>query len=106
MKVFKLRDMVKGWFVGDFSPSVLSTKEVEVAVKFYKAGDYEPSHYHKISKEITVINSGQVRMNGKEYHAGDIVVIEPNEVTDFLALLDTSTTVVKLPSVNGDKYLD
>ncbi len=40
MKVFHLDEMVKGWFVGNFNPTVLSTNDVEVAVKKYKAGDY------------------------------------------------------------------
>ncbi len=105
MKVFRLDDMVKGWFVGNFKPTILSTNEVEVAVKKYKAGDYEPSHYHKIATEITVITDGEVEMNGVTYSTGDIIVIEPNHATDFLALTDVTTTVVKFPGVNDDKYL-
>jgi hypothetical protein len=105
VKVFQLDDMVKGWFVGNFSPTVLSTNDVEVAVKKYKAGDHEPSHYHKIATEITAITDGQVKMNGVIYSSGAIVVIEPNQSTDFLALTDVTTTVVKFPGVNDDKYL-
>ncbi len=96
--------MVKGWFVGNFAPTVLSTNDVEVAVKKYKAGDYESSHYHKIATEITVITNGQVKMNGVTYSPGAIIVIEPNQATDFLALTDVITTVVKYPGANDDKY--
>lgn len=105
MKVFQLGEMVKGWFVGNFNPTVLSTNDVEVAVKKYKAGDYEPSHYHKVATEITVITDGQVKMNGVTYGSGSIIMIEPNQATDFLALTDVTTTVVKYPGVNDDKYL-
>lgn len=105
MKVFQLGDMVKGWFVGNFNPTVLSTNDVEVAVKKYKAGDYESSHYHKVATEITVITDGQVKMNGVTYGSGSIIVIEPNQATDFLALTDVTTTVVKYPGTNDDKYL-
>lgn len=28
--------MTKGWFVGDFEPSILKTKNCEVGVKSYK----------------------------------------------------------------------
>lgn len=105
MKVFQLDEMVKGWFVGNFNPTVLSTNDVEVAVKKYKAGDYESSHYHKIATEITVITEGQVKMNGVIYSSGAIIVIEPNQATDFLALTDVTTTVVKYPGANDDKYL-
>lgn len=105
MKVFNLDDMVKGWFVGNFTPTVLSTNDVEVAVKKYKAGDYESSHYHKIATEITVITDGQVKMNGMVYSSGAIIIIEPKQATDFLALTDVTTTVVKYPGANNDKYL-
>jgi quercetin dioxygenase-like cupin family protein len=105
MKVAKLEDMVKGWFVGNFDPTLVKTNDVEVAVKEYKKGDYEEKHYHKIATEITVIVSGKVRMNGVEYSKGDIIVIEPNEATDFEALEDTVNTVVKFPGASHDKYL-
>lgn len=98
--------MIKGWFIGNFEPSLLKTNAVEVALKKYKKGDYEDSHYHKIATEFTVIVSGRVRMNGKEYREGDIIVIEPNDSTDFEALEDnTVNVVVKIPGANNDKYL-
>lgn len=105
MRVFQLNDMVKGWFIGRFSPTVLSTNAVEVAVKKYKAGDYEPTHHHKIATEITVITDGQVKMNGVTYFSGAIIVIEPNQATDFLAVTDVTTTVVKYPGASDDKYV-
>ena len=106
MKIAKLEDMEKGWFVGNFEPTLLKTNDVEVAVKSYKKGDYEETHYHKIATEITVIISGRVKMNGIEYKAGDIVVMEPNEATDFECLEDgTKNVVVKYPGANNDKYL-
>lgn len=37
----KLDDMTRGWFVGNFEPSLYITNDVEVAVKQYKAGDFE-----------------------------------------------------------------
>lgn len=105
MKTAKLEDMVKGWFVGNFNPTLLKTNDVEVAVKFYNKGDCEGKHYHKIATEITVITSGRVKMNGIEYKSGDIIVMEPNESTDFECLEDgTTNTVVKIPGANNDKY--
>jgi quercetin dioxygenase-like cupin family protein len=106
MKLNHLSKMINGWFVGDFEPSIFKTREFEVAVKKYKKGDYEKSHYHKIATEITVIVSGMVEMNKVKYSEGDIIVIEPNESTDFLALTDCITTVVKVPSVINDKYIN
>jgi quercetin dioxygenase-like cupin family protein len=105
MKKYSLNNMINGWFVGDFIPNVVHTPSFEVAVKYYKKGECEAAHYHKISTEITVISKGKVLMNNIEYKEGDIILIEPNEVTDFLALEDTITTVVKLPSAKDDKYI-
>ena len=105
MKKGNLNSMVKGWFIGNFEPTIYQTSEVEVGVKEYKKGDYEETHYHKIATEITTIISGKVIMNNIEYIKGDIIVIQPNEATDFKVLEDTVTTVVKIPGVNNDKYL-
>ena len=55
MRTARLNDMTRGWFVGNFSPTLLATEAAEVAVKEYVPGDYEPAHYHKIATEITVI---------------------------------------------------
>ncbi|WP_239375037.1 hypothetical protein [Snodgrassella gandavensis] len=106
MKVENLNNMVKGWFIGNFTPSLCKTNNVEVAVKKYKKGDYEEVHYHKVATEYTVIISGRVRMNNVEYSTGDIIVMEPNEPTDFECLEDgTINVVVKLPGASHDKYL-
>jgi anti-sigma factor ChrR (cupin superfamily) len=105
MRREKLDTMVRGWFVGDFSPTLARTGDVEVAVQRYTGGSYEPRHFHKIATEITVIVSGAAEMNGVRYEAGDIVVIDPGESTDFRAVTDVVTTVVKLPGAKNDKYL-
>lgn len=105
MKHARLEDMVKGWFVGSFSPAVHNTQDCEVAVKYYKSGDHESAHYHAVATEITVIVQGKVRMKDKEWSAGDIIVLSPGEVTDFEALTDAINVVVKTPSVLNDKFL-
>lgn len=105
MRVEKLNRMIKGWFVGNFEPTVIKTSDVEVAVKKYKAGDYEWRHYHKIATEVTVIVQGEVEMNNIRYAEGDIIVVEPNEATDFRAVTDVVTVVVKYPGAINDKYI-
>lgn len=105
MKIRKLSEMKGGWFVGNFDPTLYQTNNVEVAVKRYRAGSYEKSHYHKVATEITVIVSGIVKMNGTEYSEGDIIIIEPNEATDFYAVTDSVNAVIKIPGANNDKYL-
>lgn len=106
MKINKLNDMIRGWLVGNFSPSVYNTNACEIAIKTYSKDDFEAKHRHKIATEITVIISGKVKMNNVEYEAGDIISIEPNESTDFLALENTTTCCIKIPGALNDKYLD
>jgi len=98
--------MTRGWFVGYFQPTAYKTFACEVGVKRYSAGDYEAAHHHKLATEITVIISGEVEMNGVKYVADDIIVIEPEDSTDFRCLTDVVTCVYKSGSYPGDKYLD
>lgn len=106
MEIKKLEDMVKGWFIGAFEPTMHFTTDVEVAVKEYKAGDYEGFHHHKIATEFTVILDGEAEMSGKHLSSGNIIKIEPNQSTDFKALTDLKTVVVKIPGATNDKYID
>lgn len=100
----RLADMKGGWFVGDFLPTALRTAAAEVAVKSYSRGATEARHVHRVAHELTLVLDGEVRMNGVVYGHGDIVVLAPGEPTDFEALTDVRTVVVKVPSVAGDKY--
>lgn len=104
MEIFHLDKMVKGWFVGDFAPSALQTSAVEVAVKRYKSGEHESMHLHKVATEITLVLEGTVEMCGRRLRHGDIIKLMPGEATDFTAITDATTVVVKLPSAKGDKY--
>lgn len=105
MTYARLSEMINGWFIGNFDPSLYKTNDCEVAVKKYKKGDKEDAHYHKIATEFTVIVSGRVRMFDREFAVGDIVVIQPGESTSFEALEDSINVVVKIPGANNDKYL-
>ncbi len=106
MEKHHLTNMTKGWFIGNFTPTLHKTNDVEVGIKEYKKGESESSHYHKIATEFTAIISGKVKMNNTIYSKGDIIVIKPYESTDFVALEDTVTTVVKIPGANNDKYVN
>lgn len=106
VRTAKLSEMIGGWFVGNFSPSILTSEAFEVAVKNYKAGDYEEWHVHRVGTEITVIIDGQAEMDGKTLESGDIILLEPGHGTSFRALTDLKTVVVKTPSIANDKYFE
>jgi hypothetical protein len=104
MEHYRLDHMTKGWFVGNFDPAAHRTSSCEVGFKFYRQGDKEAAHHHKIATEITLVASGRVRMCGRDWEAGDIIVLSPGENTSFEALTDATTVVVKTPGANNDKY--
>ena len=106
MDKVRTEDFVRGWFVGGFEPTLYKTTDVEVAIQKFKKGDKEASHCHKIATEITVIVQGKALMKGMVLSEGDIVKIYPGEYTDFEALEDTTTAVIKLPGALNDKYLE
>ena len=105
MKIYRLDDMVRGWFVGAFDPTVLRTDDVEVGIKTYPAGAEEAVHFHKVATEITVILDGTAEMNDRVLNTGDIVVLNPNEPSNFRCLTAVTAVVVKHPGASDDKYL-
>lgn len=105
MRKKSLEEMIGGWFVGDFSPSIMSTPTFEVGVKSYKAGMKEPRHVHHLATEITLLVSGRAIMAGAIMKPNDIVRLEPGEESAFEALEDCKLVVIKTPSISNDKEI-
>lgn len=106
MKLFNLeKDTIRGWCVGAFPNPILETDKFEVCIKRFKAGDTEPAHYHKLTKEITVVISGAVEMYGKILKANDIIILEPGEISSFKCLEDATTCAFRNGSFPNDKYI-
>lgn len=105
MKTDKLDNYTRGWLVGNYTPS-LYNKNYELGFKYYNKGDYEKSHNHLLSDEVTVILFGEVEMNNVSYIKGDIVVQEKGEFTDFRCISDMAIVGVYRPdgSFPNDKY--
>jgi mannose-6-phosphate isomerase-like protein (cupin superfamily) len=105
MRIDNIENYTKGWFIGNFMPSLDSTENFEIALKRYSAGDKEPAHFHKIATEYTVITSGTVRMNDTVLNENQIAIVYPGEIIEFESLTDSCTVVIKTPSVKNDKYI-
>ena len=104
MKILKIEDYIGGWFIGNFTPSVLKTKLFEVCYKKHKKNEKWPKHYHKIATEYNYLISGKMRLANKTLKKGDIFIIYPNEIADPVFLQNFEVLVVKIPSKKGDKY--
>ena len=100
-----VNEYTKGWLVGNFEPSLINSKDIEVGLKYYKKGDKESKHVHKIITEYTIVVSGKIKMNDEVYIEKDIVTILPNVPTNFESLEDSITLVIKTPSIPSDKHI-
>lgn len=96
--------MWRGWFIGDFDPSVYRTKDFEVGIIKHLKGETWPKHYHKAATEINCLISGKMIVQGKEITPGNIFIFEPMEIADPVFLEDCTIVVVKTASIKGDKY--
>jgi quercetin dioxygenase-like cupin family protein len=105
MKIGKITDMTRGWFIGDFEPSLLKTSDFEVGVLTHPRGQIWPAHYHNQATEYNVLIIGSMRLGNIELVAGDTFIIEPNEVADPVFHEDCTIVTVKTPSIIGDKYI-
>ena len=104
MKTYKMQDMHRGWFIGNFDPSILKTEAFEVGVLNHKANEIWPAHYHKEAVEYNYLISGEMTLQDRKLQAGDIFVIDRYEIANPVFHTDCTVLVVKTPSVPDDKY--
>jgi quercetin dioxygenase-like cupin family protein len=104
MQKYELKNFTKGWFVGNFSPSLCKSEHFEVAVMHFNKGDFVAPHTHKIATEYNVLIEGKMRIKDTIIEKNQIFVLEPNEIADPEYLEDCTLVVVKSPSVPTDKY--
>ena len=105
MEVSKLKDMTRGWLIGDFEPSVLKTKDFEVGVLTHPAGEVWPAHYHPVGTEYNVLLEGKMNVCDKELEVGEIFVIHPGEIADPTFHEDCKILCVKVPGDSTDKVV-
>lgn len=104
MKVSRIEDYTRGWFVGNFEPSCFNTKNFEVGLLNHKKGEYWPSHTHKVATEINLLIEGEMTIQNRKLLSGDVFILEPNEIADPIFLTDCKLVVIKTPSLPNDKY--
>ena len=105
MNICKFTDMKGGWFVGDFLPTALATKDFEVSYKVHAKAEKWPVHYHRHSTEINLLVRGQMVLQGKKLMGGDIFTLEPYEIADPVFFTECEIVCVKVPSALDDKVI-
>ena len=99
-----LDDFVRGWFVGNFEPSIVKTDKYEIGLLTHNKGEKWDFHYHKLADEINFLVEGRMRINERLIEKGSLFIIQKNQLTcpDFLE--NCKILCIKVPSVPTDKY--
>ena len=100
----RIEEFKRGWIIGDFEPSLLKTKDFEVALISHSKGEVWPAHYHKIGTEYNVLVIGSMTIDGTLLVPGDVFTFEPGDIADPVFHEDCKVLCVKTPSIPGDKY--
>lgn len=103
MQISNISDFTKGWFIGNFEPTLLKTPYFEVGIILRAPGEETP-HVHKLATEYNVLISGTMSINGIELTPGTSFIIEPFEWVKPTYHEHCTIVCVKTPSVPGDKY--
>jgi quercetin dioxygenase-like cupin family protein len=112
MQIYNLENFKRGWICGGFSPSLFKS-DIEIGIHSYPSGTVHQAHYHKLASEFNIVTNGTClfrfmeESNIEDVYAkkGDIVLIEPYEIVEFVATNDCDLTVIKTSSNPNDKYL-
>lgn len=104
MKLDRIENFTKGWYIGDFEPSLLRTDLFEVGIIIREPG-LETPHVHKIATEYNILISGTMDLNGIRMDPGTVFVIEPGERVEPVYHEKCTIVCVKTPSIPTDKYI-
>jgi hypothetical protein len=105
MKVYDTEQFICGWFIGDFTPSVIRTTAYEAGYKLHAAGEKWPVHYHEHMDEINFLLEGEMVIQGKTLIGPCVFLLERNEIADPIFVTDCKIFIIKTPSVPGDKVI-
>jgi hypothetical protein len=106
VEVYKLDNYKRGWFVGDFEPSLLKNTGIELAVmNMKKSKGINDFHYHEKCIEINVLIKGQMKINNKIINENEIFIFNPFVPSIYEYLEDCTFVVFKNKSSNNDKII-
>jgi dTDP-glucose pyrophosphorylase len=105
MKLYRLKDFTRGWFIGDFEPSILKNTGIELGFMTHKKGEIIKFHYHEHCIEINLLVKGRVLNCGKIIEQGDIFVFDKNSPACPIFLEDSEIVCFKSKPSNTDKVI-
>ena len=100
----------RSWVVGDFSPSVIRTKDFEVAVFRIPSGTRTEPHHHEKIIETNLIIQGSCNLTcdgiKHKLKEGDIFTFPPSVISRCKYTSDTILLCIKTPQIPSDKVLE
>lgn len=99
-------DKLNGWFVGDFEPNILKSKNLEFGYKRISKGTKPDYHFHKYKTEYTILLEGLIRLeiNNEIIKPITCIRLNPLEKNDQYFLENCLILIINTPSVRNDKY--
>ena len=87
---------LNGWFIGNFLPNLIFSKEIEVGIKTIKKDTQPDYHYHKIKTEYTILLNGMIKClsNNQIVTPGQTIIIKPYEKNDQLFIEESLIMLV------------
>ena len=104
-RTWDVADFTRGWFIGDFQPSIIKTSEFEVAKLSHKKNEKWGFHYHSLATEINVLLKGSMTINGMDVSTNSIFICDKNQVACPIFNEDCDILCIKVPSKPDDKYI-
>ena len=105
MKIDRIENYTRGWFVGNFEKTAFKTDACEVSYKKHYAGEFWDLHYQEKITEINLLISGEMIMQNIKLIPGDIFILYPYEIADPIFLTDCEIICVKVPGIQNDKVV-
>lgn len=105
MEIIKC-DNLNGWFVGDFEPNLICSKDIEFGFKRIPANTKPDYHFHKFKTEYTILLEGKILLENSNQTIKPITCIKlnPFDKNDQYFLEDCLILIVNSPSVKNDKF--
>lgn len=100
-----VQNFVRGWIIGDFTPSLHQLKEFEIGILRHKSGEKWPYHIHEEQTEYNYLLKGCMVVNGLEYSSGDNFMFEKGHPAVPIFIEDCTVLCIKFPSLPKDKKI-
>lgn len=103
VKDIQIKDTVRGWFLGDFEPSIKRISNMEIGLLTHEANEQWDAHVHREVVEYNYLVKGEMTLNEQEYKTGDSFIFPPRHLAVPKFKTKCIILCLKIPSKPTDK---